>query len=81
MAYLTRITCQRCHRPQEVAVGAGRMPPTVCPTCEASEKAEARRLALAALAGLPLDERIARIEAWIYDHGQVPHGYVEAPRF
>lgn len=81
MAYLTKITCSSCRRTVDVAVGAGRMPPTVCPACEKQVANAQRTTALDALKTLPLDERVARIEAWIYDHSQVQHGYIEAPRF
>jgi len=46
--------------------------------------AEAQRKKVQALAdsqSLPLEERIARIEEWIYDHRQVQHGYIAPPRF
>ena len=59
----------------------GRRPSSICNSCERAQADKAKSDHLAALAALPLEERLARIEAWIYDHAQVRHGYIEPPRF
>lgn len=81
MACLTQIVCALCHQPSTEAIGSGQMPPSVCSACQSRAKTAQRTAALDALKALSLEERLARIEAWMYDHGQVQHGYVEAPRF
>lgn len=48
------------------------------PERERKQAVEDRTAMLAALAALPMEERIARIEAWIYDYKPQ---YVEPPRF
>ena len=48
------------------------------PGRERQKREEARFNTLAALSALPLDERLARIEAWIYDYQPT---YVPPPTF
>ena len=51
-----------------------------CPHCAAAE-AEAKRVVyFASLDKLPLEERVRKIEEWIYDHRQVRHGYISPPK-
>lgn len=45
---------------------------------EREEEMAARKMALADLAALPVEERLARIEAWIYDYRPQ---YVPPPRY
>lgn len=48
------------------------------PARERKEREDRRTKALAELAALPIEERLARIEAWIYDYRPQ---YVPPPRF
>jgi hypothetical protein len=42
--------------------------PKVCHSCRRAADRDAREQALAEIAELPLEERLRRIEAWIYDY-------------
>lgn len=67
MALITNIICTVCGQPKEVCRASGDMS-TVCHECAAAEAARARGVALAGLAALTVEERLARVEAWIYDY-------------
>lgn len=43
-------------------------PPKMCSTCHARTIGEKRERHLAELGSLSVEERLARIEAWIYDY-------------
>lgn len=68
MAILSQITCERCRTTTHVSHSPADPAPTVCEPCRGKEAASKRDQHLAQLAALPLEERIARIEAWIYDY-------------
>lgn len=67
MAVIQNIICSVCGQPRQVCCGAAHWP-TVCRECSASKAAKERADRLAAVAALPLEERLARIEAWIEDY-------------
>ena len=81
MALLRMVHCHRCGQEVRVWVGAGQSMPSMCPACMDAEAQRKKVQALADSQSLPLEERIARIEEWIYDHRQVQHGYIAPPRF
>lgn len=68
MAVLSRITCERCGTMTHVGHSPADPAPKVCGRCRGKEAASKRDEHLTALAALPLEERVARIEAWIYDY-------------
>lgn len=68
MALIAPFTCSRCHTEREEVV----VPDRVCSHCRIDDDVKAsleRRMALAALTGLTTDERLARMEATLYDLG------------
>ncbi len=78
MALCQIITCSRCGQSSDVWFSSSEGPPTVCHACTGKDAELKKREALAALAALPLEQRIARIEEWIYDYQPT---YVPPPRF
>lgn len=52
-----------------------------CPHCKAVEEEQKRKEYFASLDALPLEERVRKIEEWIYNHGRVRHGYIPPPRY
>jgi hypothetical protein len=47
--------------------------PTTCSACEELKAAETRQVHLNALADLPLEERIRKLEEYRYDHSRQYH--------
>lgn len=68
MALVSQITCKRCGAAAHVSHSPADAPPEVCGPCLGKEVATRRDQHLAAMAALPLADRVARIEAWIYDY-------------
>lgn len=80
MAIMKQFTCRQCKQ----AVHQSCRPnayPTVCESCEKTNADSVKALALANRAAMTLEERIALLEKFEYDHGLVRHGYIEPPRF
>jgi len=67
MAVLSRITCERCGQAADV-MHAPMDRPKVCGTCTAKAAESKRDQHLSDLAALSLEERLRRVEAWIYDY-------------
>lgn len=78
MAYITEVHCSSCGKTCMEAVAAGNVAPDTCSICTTEEIASARAVHLAGLKALSVKERLARIEAWIYDYKPQ---YVPPPRF
>ena len=68
MAVLSAIKCEACGLNTHVSHAPQAERPKVCHSCANKAAADRREADLAALAALPMEERIARIEAWIYDY-------------
>lgn len=68
MAVVVPYHCIKCHKTGRIAVGSGEPAPSLCSECSAKEKDMKRREHFAGLEGLALEERIRRIEEWIYDY-------------
>jgi len=68
MALLSIITCAKCGQRAEAWHSPASPPPKVCHVCVGMESKKQRADALAALVALPIEQRIARIEEWIYDY-------------
>jgi len=68
MAIVLDFTCKVCGRNDQTAVGSGRPAPTICNACQKLEDDCKRREHFHGLDGLTLEERIRRIEEWIYDY-------------
>lgn len=78
MAYLINIVCQGCGREAEEVVGAGSVPPQICHFCRDKRGKQDRAAHLKGLRALTLQQRLRRIEEWIYDYKPQ---HVPAPRF
>lgn len=78
MAILSKITCEQCSVTTHVSHSPADPAPKLCGACQGKNAEEKRRQALDRLAALPVEERLRRIEAWIYDYRPQ---YVDPPRF
>jgi hypothetical protein len=67
MAVLLRIFCRKCKQSKERFAGSGQYP-TICSSCEKEEKAEAKAAYFAELDKLTLEERLRKVEEWIYEY-------------
>ena len=67
MAVIRDIFCPSCRETKQACCGAGDWP-SECSECRQKREAQARHVALEGLKSLSLEDRIARIEAWIYDY-------------
>ena len=67
MALSTMIVCHECGKEKSVIHSAG-IAPLICSDCKAKKFNEKKREALGVLSKLPLEERVRRIEEWIFDH-------------
>ena len=68
MAVLSRITCERCGEVADVMHSPSDAKPQVCGACRAREEDAERDQYFAELDALPLEERLRRVETWIYDY-------------
>jgi len=66
MALLNTITCTQCGNLKEVCHSASDYP-TICSDCESLNANTIRNAHLAVMKQMPLEDRIARIEAILYD--------------
>ena len=73
MAISSKITCDTCHQEKNEMHDPSKAPPTTCAQCREKKAAEARQLHLDELAKLPTEERLRRIEEFIYDHQRSYH--------
>ena len=64
MAYITDCTCQTCGKTVRMDKHSFK---GYCPPCQKIAADQARRMHLASLKGLSLEERIEKIEAALYD--------------
>lgn len=78
MAVLSRITCERCAQTADAWHSSGDPRPRVCDACKAKETAGQRAQHFAELDALPVEDRLRRLEAWIYDYRPQ---WVPPPRF
>ena len=78
MALVVDIHCTVCGKNSSEAIAAGQPQPNVCRNCQRLKHEQHRDFNLAGLKALPTQERLSRIEAWIYDYKPV---YVPAPKF
>jgi len=77
MALVTEILCQRCFQ-HKIATHASGVYPTECDDCTTNSREFKRAQHFAKLNSLTMDERVRKIEQWIYDYQPV---HVEPPRF
>lgn len=68
MALRSIILCELCDQKKEVWHPPSSFAPKICDDCK-KKKADAKRAAyLDSLAKLSVEERLSRIEKWIYDY-------------
>lgn len=77
MALLVNIVCQDCGHESDEVVAAGSVTPNVCSGCNSLAGARQRAMHLGGLKALTIEQRLERIEEWIYDYKPV---HVPAPR-
>lgn len=68
MAISSHILCRVCRKPCYVIHAANRAAPDICRVCADDEAADKKKKAMAKLSALTVEERLARIEEWIYDY-------------
>lgn len=68
MALSSRITCADCGQEKYVLHSAREFPPKICGECRKAALAEKRSTYLKSLAELTIEERLVKIEEWIYDY-------------
>ena len=68
MAHVVAYMCIKCGKHEHEAIGAGSPTPTTCSECRKKETDQKRILHFQGLNGLSLEERVRRIEEWIYDY-------------
>ncbi len=68
MAYVISIYCRGCNTSKQVTVGSGNPLPDLCHKCAKEKADEAEREHFHGLDGLTIEERIRRVEKWIYNH-------------
>jgi hypothetical protein len=67
MAIVVEFVCVQCGHNRSQAIPSGSRVPKVCAICEQEEFLKVRRMALASLTGLTVEERLAKLEAQAYD--------------
>lgn len=65
---MKRQECSLCGDDFTAVRGAGQPTPTVCGKCLIKEESKKRRLHFSGLDGLTIEERLRKIEEWIYDY-------------
>lgn len=78
MAVLTPIKCESCGVSTHVSHSPANPAPKICGACAGKALASKRDQHFAKLDALSTEERLRRVEAWIYDYRPQ---YVEPPRF
>lgn len=68
MALAIKMHCDVCGEEKQIFKVDGTPWPDVCPDCKATKEAKEKETFLRKLRSKPLEERIARIEEWLYDH-------------
>ena len=61
-------TCVVCGRKGQIAVSSGCVAPSLCTGCKKLESDCTRREHFHGLDGLTVEERLRKIERWIYDY-------------
>ena len=72
MAIRSTIYCFECGETKDVVHSLRGGPPTICNECREWNEKNEKEKHLNALKQLPIEERIAKIEEWIYDLRQDP---------
>lgn len=73
MALLGNIVCKECGQKKSVMYNPAKGPPRVCNDCREIRVADKRKEHFAELDALTVEERLRRIEEWIYDYRPPVH--------
>lgn len=68
MAFLAHGICSKCGKDFTKMIASGGGIPTICSNCEAKETTNRRLQYLKGLEALTVEERLKKIEKWIYDY-------------
>lgn len=68
MAYIETFICRTCLKNVQGAIGSGQTTPTQCHSCKSKESDDKRAQFLKGLEALTIEERLKKVEAWIYDY-------------
>jgi hypothetical protein len=68
MAVITTMFCKICKEVKQTTVGSGQSIPMICCSCAEKEADEKRRLHFSGLDGLTIEERLRKVEEWIYNY-------------
>lgn len=71
MAFMDTITCRRCHKECVVACSANAPHPQFCGACAQEMEAELLKTHLDYLFTLSVEERLRRIETWVWEQGRI----------
>lgn len=78
MAMLSQIKCGQCGMTTHVSHSPFEVPPKICGACRKADLESIRAKHFAELDALPIEERLRRVEEWIYDYRPQ---WVAPPRF
>ena len=68
MAHFTQGKCNKCGNKFQTMVNSGMSAPDLCDECQKEKEDIQRREYFHGLDGLTIEERLRRIEEWIYDY-------------
>jgi hypothetical protein len=73
MAISSTIICDTCHQRKDEMHDPSKSSPTTCTQCGEKKATEARQLHLDELTRLSTEERLRKVEEFIYDHQRSYH--------
>lgn len=76
LAVISTHLCHECGKEKQMSRGQ-----VVCSDCTDTKNNREKKKHLRARAKLPTKDRLARLEAEMYDAAHAPHVHVPAPRF
>jgi len=68
MAIITTMFCGVCKETKPTSVGSSQATPMICCSCAKKIADEKRRLHFHGLDGLTIEERLRKVEEWIYNY-------------
>ena len=68
MSHLITILCTNCGLKKETSISSEGLGHMVCNECRATAAKEKKDIFLKGLKKLSMEERVSRIEEWMYDH-------------
>ena len=68
MALTVDILCKFCGKTERISIPSGGLTPTVCCNCRKRFRDRKKREHFGGLDALTIEERLRKIEEWIYDY-------------